>query len=827
MGTRKLHLVCNAHLDPAWLWELEEGAGEALSTFRIAADFCEQYDAFIFNHNEVILYKWVEEYDPNLFRRIQELVSQGRWVIMGGWYLQPDCNMPSGESFVRQILLGKNYFREKFGVEPTTAINFDPFGHTRGLVQILRKSGYDSYVFCRPDENDCPLPSDDFIWVGYDGSRVIGHRAFNAYLSGRGKAHIKVQNWLDAHPDNQTGMVLWGIGNHGGGPSQIDIQNLQEMMEGTDEFEMMHSTVESYISDLRLFRANLPEHTGDLNPWAVGCYTSQIRVKQKHRLLENELYMVEKMVSSAALQGYLEYPHAELYDATCDLMISEFHDILPGSSISRVEENSLRLLDHGLEILARVRARAFFALTAGQPQAAEGEVPVFVYNPHPIPITGTFECELQLPKASKEQFANLALYVNGQRVPCQVEKEVSNLGMDWRKRIAFHATLEPSQMNRFDCQVEFLDEKPPIQLVEQNGKLLFVTSEIEVIVNCQTGLIDAYKVHGAPFLRPGACRPLVVEDNDDSWGCKVKSFPNVTGVFELMDPVRGTKYSGVTETVLSSVRVVEDGDARSVIEALFEYGDSFICQTYLLPKHGTEIEVRQLVHWNEKRKMLKWSVPTLLEDGAYMGQVAYGTDVLPNNGQEVVAQKWVGLVSKQRDLALTCTNDGIYGSDSQGGEIRLSLLRSPGYSGLPSYRPQIMPQNRFSEHIDQGERAFQFWINAGPANRRMRTVDSEALAHNEKPYLLSYFPSGQGTCPKPLIFVSGGTVQLTTFKRAEHSDDYIVRLFEPTGETSVVTVGVPALAVSQTVTLHPFEIKTLRLDVTQRALVETNLMESS
>ncbi len=185
---KRLHLVCNAHLDPAWLWELEEGAGEALSTFRIAADFCEKFDSFIFNHNEVLLYQWVEAFDPVLFKRIQKLVSEGKWHIMGGWYLQPDCNLPSGESFVRQILSGRNYFLEKFDKTPETAINFDSFGHSRGLVQIMKKSGFDSYIFCRPDQNDCPLPGDDFIWVGYDGSEVMGHRAFNAYLSGKGKA---------------------------------------------------------------------------------------------------------------------------------------------------------------------------------------------------------------------------------------------------------------------------------------------------------------------------------------------------------------------------------------------------------------------------------------------------------------------------------------------------------------------------------------------------------------------------------------------------------------------------------------------------------------
>ena len=124
---KKLHLLCNAHLDPAWLWRWNEGLAEAISTFRVAADFCEEYDGYIFNHNEALLYEWVEEHEPALFARIQKLVKEGKWNIIGGWYLQPDCVMTSGESLLSQISLGRKYFKEKFGVEPKIAMNVDSF----------------------------------------------------------------------------------------------------------------------------------------------------------------------------------------------------------------------------------------------------------------------------------------------------------------------------------------------------------------------------------------------------------------------------------------------------------------------------------------------------------------------------------------------------------------------------------------------------------------------------------------------------------------------------------------------------------------------------
>ena len=217
--SKKLHILCNAHLDPVWQWEWEEGAAETLSTFRIAADFCDEYDNFVFCHNEALLYKWIEEYDMPLFERIKELVKKGKWHIMGGWHLQPDCNMPSGEAFVRQILSGRKYFLEKFGVVPTVAVNLDPFGHTRGLVQIMKKSGYEGYLFMRPDQGDkfIKLPQNEFKWVGYDGSEVTAIRIHGGYNSGKGHAADKIKSYMDICKEDDFWLCLWGIGNHGGG----------------------------------------------------------------------------------------------------------------------------------------------------------------------------------------------------------------------------------------------------------------------------------------------------------------------------------------------------------------------------------------------------------------------------------------------------------------------------------------------------------------------------------------------------------------------------------------------------------------------------------
>ena len=821
---KRLHLICNAHIDPMWLWEWEEGAAEAMATFRVAADLCEEYDGFVFNHNEAILYKWVGEYDPALFRRIQRLVKQGKWHIMGGWFVQPDCNMPSGESFVRQALIGRRYFSDKFGVRPTTAVNLDPFGHTRGLVQILKKSGYDSYLHCRPSPEQCPLPGDDYVWVGYDGSEIVAHRA-PGYNSPRGLAHKKVKDWIEKHKDKPVGLVLWGVGNHGGGPSRTDLRNLTKLMEKRGNIKIVHSTPEAYFEELE--KGSLPRHERDVNPFATGCYTSQIRMKQKHRLLENELFMTEKMLSSASVQGHLQYPRDEIHEAIYDLMLSEFHDILAGSSIQPVEEAGLRLLDHGLEIVSRLKSRAFFALSTGQRKAKEGEIPILVYNPHPHKIEAILECEFNLEDINwEDQFTNPIVYRGRKRIPCQAEKELSNISLDWRKRAVFRAELAPSQMNRFDCRFEVLPKKPVPKLKERNGRLTVETADLRCVVNCRTGLVDRYSVHGFEYLKRGAFIPLAIRDDEDSWGMIEKRYRRVAGGFKLMSRREGARFSGVRDRVLRSVRVIEDGEVRTVIEAVFQYGDSFICQTYKVPKLGSEIELDVRVFWNEKSKMLKLSIPTALYDGRYFGQVAYGVAELPCNGNEAVAQKWVAVVSEKAGKALTCINDCVYGSDFKDGEIRLSLLRSPGYSASSFAGRESIPQDRFSPRIDQGERVYRFWLNAGDLAERLKHIDREALVHNERPVALSCYPAGTGAKPKPLVTLGDNAVQMTAFKKAESSEDYIVRLFEPTGHARSTTIRFPAIGLTERVNLSAFEIKTFRLNVNAKTLAEVDLMET-
>jgi alpha-mannosidase len=825
--TQSVHLLCNSHLDPVWLWEWPEGAGEALSLARTVCDLCDEFEGFVFNRNEVQFYEWIEEYDPDLFERIKQLVKRGQWHLMGGWYLQPDCNMPSGESFVRQILVGKRYFRKKFGVEPTKATNLDAFGHTRGLVQILKKGGYDSYLFCRPKLDEAPLPAAEFVWEGYDGSEVIAALAESHYNSPPGGAREKIEEWMERDAGKPVYQVQWGVGNHGGGPSRRDLADIKKLMAREKSARIVHSTPEDYFADLRKNGPALPRHSGDLNPWAVGCYTSMMRVKRLHRRLENELYSAEKMATTAWAAGLLSYPSLEMAEATRAMLANEFHDILPGTSIPSVEESVLAELGQGLTIASRVKTRAFFALTAGQRAGKDGSYPILVYNHHPFPVQTIVECELQPAWPNRADQFSVPVVTSGRReLAAQAEQEESNINEDHRKRVAFVAKLEPGEMNRFECRLEKVRRKPAPKLRERHGSFRFRTDEIDVVVNARTGLIDRYRIFGKDYLKTGAVRPLVMRDNADPWGITVSRFRTSAGQFKLMSQTDAARFAGVAAKRLSPVRVIEDGPVRSVIEALFRYGDSAISQRYKLPRIGTEIEVEIRIYWQEKDRMLKLSFPTPWPESSLLGQVAYGVEELHNDGDEMVAQKWVALVSQKDSNAMSVINDCTYGCDAKGGELRLSLLRSPAHACHPTFsdRP-LTQQDRLTPRVDQGEHVFRFWVNGGTEHDRLSTVDREALAHNEKSFALSYWPSGEDEVTPGGPRLSDRVVQLTVFKRAEDGHDLIVRLFEPTGQRRKTTLSVAAWDIKVPVQMSPFELKTLRVNLKTGQSREVSLLE--
>ncbi|MFH0760231.1 MAG: glycoside hydrolase family 38 C-terminal domain-containing protein, partial [Bacteroidota bacterium] len=582
---------------------------------------------------------------------------------------------------------------------------------------------------------------------------------------------------------------------------------------------------EPYFDYLETKRDSLPKVERDLNPWAVGCYTSMARVKRMHRELEEAFYTAEKILTHACMAGLMKYPGQELNDALEDLLFCEFHDILPGSGIPEVESYALQRMSHGLEILNRLRAKAFFKMLAGQAPARDGEFPILVYNPQPYDIVEMLIVELQGPEPN----FNPDLYLlpelydeSGNPVEYQLEKESANIANDHRKRLVFRAKLKASCMNRFSCwlrEVSILDKSiGPVQ-----NELHFKNDACEILINPETGLIDQYKVNGTDYLKPDAAELLVMKDSADPWGMKVDSFREPAGSFRLMMPGETSGFAG-TNGPIEPVRIIEEGAVRTVVEGLFRYNNSAAAVRYLIPKQGAEVEMEVRVLWNEKDKMLKLAFPCTLAEGEIRGQVAYGVQSFSNQGEELVAHQWIGLFSKTDDRSFTVANRTTYGFDHSDGELRLSLLRSPAYAGHPVGDIPIVRQDRFTPRMDQGEHLFRFRFNAGPVEERMASIDLESHLLNAGSLGLCCYPKKQGRKPESSVVLSNPVIRLAACKMAEKDKRMVIRLFETTGKQESTQLSAPMLKQPIRIDLSPFELKTLVIDTESGIAEETNLL---
>lgn len=787
---KKIHLVCNAHLDPIWQWEWEEGAASALSTFKSASDLCDEFD-YVFCHNEVTLYKYIEEYAPDLFEDIKRHIREGKWKIIGGWYLQPDCNMPCGESFVRQIQFGKDYFTKKFGVHSKSAYNVDAFGHSVGLVQIMKKCGQENCVIVR--KGDDPVEDTHLIWEGLDGTR-IKLAALRGYNSGLGKAVEKI-NRLTNEAEHDVECIMWGVGNHGGGPSRKDLADIKELIE-TGENEIIHSDVDAFFDDIE----PTDVHKNSFTISMPGCYTSVSKVKQSHAEFEDNLYMTEKLCSVASLKGLIEYPEKELYEATEDLLTAEFHDVLPGSSIKAGEENGLMLFSHGKSILNKLRARAYFALTSAEPKAKEGEYPILVFNPNPYEWETEVECEFMLADQNWSDDVVSSFKVvdsSGKEIPAQFIKETSHLNLDWRKRLVFKAILKPMAISRYSVFVEFVDKKASQKKALQEN-IIFKNHNTYIEISKKTGLLKSYKVDGVEYIGDEAFCLCQYDDNADPWAMgdfQLEALGTNKKCFSLME-----KPDGVFEG-MESVQVIEDGAIRLCAESFFSLDNSRARVEYTIHKLTGELDVKVDLFAGEINKMFRLAVPVAL-NGEYRGQTAFGTQPLYMNGRECVAQRFVYVKGEEKCLALF--NKGTYGSKYLNSTMEMSLLRTATYCAHPICDRQLIPLDRYTQKIDLEERSFSFRLCVANENELERLSQE----FTTPAYACNVFPIERKSQPKPFdVSISNKNIVLTTMKKSIDGEEYILRFINNSSENEKTEFTLNSAEISLSFT--PYEVKTI------------------
>ena len=350
---KTLYMIGNAHLDLVWLWQWQEGYQEVKATFRSVLDRMKEYDDFFFTSSFTATYEWVEENEPAMFEEIKERIQEGRWALVGGWWVQPDCNVPGGESFVRQGLYAQRYFKEKFGVTATTGYNVDSFGHNGMLPQILKKSGMENYVFMRPGRHEKGIESETFVWRAKDGSEVTAFRIPFEYCTWPKEIREHVLRCAGEIKE-KDGMIMcfYGVGNHGGGPTKQNIDSLHAMNKEEGFPTLTLSTPDQYFKAVKESRKNLPVVTGDLLHHSSGCYSVHSEIKRLNRRAENRLIMAEKMSVAAKCWSNGKYPHEEFTRGWKNVLFNQFHDIMAGTSLEPAYEDARESYGEALHIAA-------------------------------------------------------------------------------------------------------------------------------------------------------------------------------------------------------------------------------------------------------------------------------------------------------------------------------------------------------------------------------------------------------------------------------------------------------------------------------------------
>jgi len=774
-ATPTVHLICTAHLDPVWQWRWEEGAAEALSTFAAALEILGERPDLVFCHNEAVLYRWVEELDPALFRAIRKLVKAGRWSISGGWHLQPDVNLPGTESIIRQILEGRRYFRDKFGVEPRVAYNFDSFGHSAGLPQILRLAGYEMYIHMRPQEAELRLPSDLYRWRGADGTEIAAYRiAVGLYHTEYANIESRMAEGAAlALALGRDVPVFWGIGDHGGGATREDLERIDELAGREKRVRFIHSTPDRFCDAVRSAARTAPLFDGGLGRSFTGCYTSLSRLKRAAAESLGLLTQAEALRAAAFWTRGLAYPKDDLGEAWRGHLFNDFHDVIAGTSTEPAERDALAGYGAAGETARRLRLGAAASLNSGRHR--DLYIPVTVLNS--VPGLGPVPVEVEVMSCHRPLWTgrwNLRLFgLDGAEVPSQEEQPEALLPFnDWRRKVVFMADLPALGAAHYEIRAEPAGVAAGV-----------ASTNSKKIENCR-------RDPDLPWPRP-----LAVRDDGDSWGTGLHRYRDVLGTFEAK----------------SAPRIIARGPVRTSWESVRTYGRSrIVLQAFVYPSWPV-VEYRLRVHWNEERRRLKLAVPLPFKSRQVLGEVLGGAAEFPADGEEYVHGRWLMAEGKIRGhpIALGIVDSGQPGFDFADGEIRLSVLRSAAYCHERGFELAARPARKFS---DLGVHEIRLLIVSGDPDDVRRRLPMLADWMSSPPFALAHLPIGTTAANGSFLSLEPRNVRLLACKRSEDGDALVLRLREGAGLKIRARLEIAGVRGPKSLSFRPYEIKTLRLE---------------
>jgi alpha-mannosidase len=835
-----LHLTGNSHIDAAWLWPWTETVDVVKRTFGTALQLMNEYPDYTYTQSAAQYNEWIADKYPAMNEEIKKRIKEGRWEIVGGMWVEPDLNMPDGESQVRSLLLGKRWYQQHYGVDVRIGWNPDSFGYNWQLPQIYKRSGVDYFVTQKMTWNDTnQLPFKLFWWESPDGSKVLTYFPHDYANDNLNPVRLS-QDLAQARqraPGMEEMMDLYGIGDHGGGPTRAILDEGQHWAQPDKIMpKMQFGLAQSFFTNAeQKISTNSPEWNYesiakgytfpkpeegkiDIPTWKDEMYfeyhrgvmTTQANHKRNMRESEEWTLNAEKYASLAWLQGDT-YPNQEFTDAWKKITFNDFHDLAAGSGIGIIYKEAQKDYDQVHWATNEISAKALHTLSDGIDTRSGSDVPVLVFNPLAWSHTGLISVSVQLPAASPKGISVQDSHNN--ILPSSI---LSSDAKTNTYKLLIQAKDVPSM--GYEILHVASGSKPFPSDLKASGTTM-ENSALRVTVDPKTGCITSLfdKKSNFESLAKDAC------------GNQLQTFKDTPKNYDAWNIDPGTLDHMTPIEQVDSVTLVENNPMRAVIRVTRTWQSSKFVQDIQLYTNSNTVDIINDIDWHETHVLLKAAFPLATSSPMATYEIPYGTierTTTRNNTWEqakfeVPAMRWADLGDNQHGFSLL--NEAKYAYDAKDNVLRLTLLRSPTWP---------------DPDADRGHQHFSYALYPHAGTWKQALTERQGYEYNYELKAMQV-ESHTGSLPKEHSYLSVApeNVVLTAVKKAEDDNGLIFHIFEWAGKQSDVTFTVPPGATAATETnlmekplgaplpltagkvtipIHPYEILSIRVDYPQQ-----------
>lgn len=784
----KIHLIGHAHIDMNWLWPWEETIDVCRRDFSTITHLMEEFPNLYFSQSQTVTYELMEKKFPEIFKKIKQKVNEGRWDITASTWVEGDLNMAQGEAIVRQLLYGKGYIKEKFGIEPKICWEPDTFGHPWTMPQILKKSGIEYYYFMR-----CGKGSPLFWWEGLDGSRVLAFNSvYNAFINP--SPLVKLSQDFVKKYGTKTAMFVYGVGDHGGGPTREDIK-IAEKLDKKEIFPHLEfSTTHKFFETIAKENLDLPVVKDELNFIFDGCWSTHGDIKEHNRKCERLLLDTEIIGSIAKSLGG-NYP--DLKESWKKTLFNQFHDILDGSAIHSSYEYSDKLAEE-VESIAKDTIFKNLSFIANNINIKEKGTPILVFNP--LPWERKDVVKIDTPEDLPSSF--IVKDTEGGNFPAQI----------FKNKLLFVATLPPMGYKIFYIIEGESKENGTTPSKNYTLENEFLKLEISEKSGCITYLYDKKN------------KKIIMKENRSEATCPVMN--NLLQVFyELPHSMSAWVIGPISkvENLLENAEVslLVTGPVMETIRVKHKFNKSTITQDISIYKEISRIDFTNRIDWQEvanhhtQAPMLKASFTPILSKTKASFEIPFGYIERVGDGREMPALQWVDISDNEYGLSLL--SDTKYGFNVKGNTLRMTMVRT-------GYEPDPAPDKR--------EHNFKYALYPHKGSWKDADTPRKGYEFNH-PFISLIVSPGKGNLPpnKSFIKIEPSGVVMSSFKKAEDSDDFILRVYESKGKKVRVNIrlGFPVKKIKEvdllerpiksslnfdkefSFSIDPYEIKTFKI----------------